>query len=60
MAIGEFGALTREFYIAEIRTWENYGGKRVWPFMGGRYNEALLYVQMHSRLFLSWKHDLDT
>ena len=23
MAISEFGALTREFYIAEIGTWEN-------------------------------------
>ena len=35
MALSEFGALTREFYIAEIGTWENYGGKRVWRFMGG-------------------------
>ena len=35
MVISEFGALTREFYIAEIRTWENYGGKRVWPLMRG-------------------------
>ena len=23
MALSEFGALTREFYIADIRTWEN-------------------------------------
>ena len=27
MALSEFGALTREFYIAEIRTWDNHGGK---------------------------------
>ena len=30
-----FGSLTREFYIVEIGTWENYGGKRVWRFIGG-------------------------
>ena len=35
MALSEFGALTREFYIAEIGTWENYGGKRVWWFIAG-------------------------
>ena len=29
MALSEFGALTRDFYIAEIGTWENYGSKRV-------------------------------
>ena len=44
MALSEFGSLTREFYIAEIGTWENYGGKRVWRFIGGRYNEVLLYI----------------
>ena len=33
-----------EFYIAEIWTWENYGGKQVWLFMGVRYNEILLYI----------------
>ena len=27
MALSKFGALRREFYIAEIGTWENYGGK---------------------------------
>ena len=27
MAVSEFGALTREFYIMEIGTWESYGGK---------------------------------
>ena len=43
IALSKFGALMREFDIAEIRTWENYGGKRVWQFMEGRYNEALLY-----------------
>ena len=43
MAVSEFGALTREFYIVEIGTWENYGGKRVWRFMERRYNEVLLY-----------------
>ena len=43
MAISEFGALTREFYIAEIGTWEKNGGKRVWLFTGGRYSEVLLY-----------------
>ena len=43
MAVSEFGALTREFYIAEIGTWENYGGERVWQFMEGRYNKVLLY-----------------
>ena len=35
MALSEFGSLTREFYIAEIGTWGNYGGKRVWRFIGG-------------------------
>ena len=29
MAVSEFGALVREFYIVEIETWKNYGGKRV-------------------------------
>ena len=43
MALSEFGSLTRKFYTAEIGTWENYGGKRVWRFIGGRYNEVLLY-----------------
>ena len=33
MEESEFGALTRESYIAEIWTWVNYGGKRVWRFM---------------------------
>ena len=33
--MGKFGALTREFYVAEIGTWENYSGKRVWRFIGG-------------------------
>ena len=42
MAVREFGALTREFYIMEIGTLKNYGGKRVWWFMEGRYNEVLL------------------
>ena len=45
MALSEFGALTREFYIAEIGTWENYGGKRVWRFIGGRFDEVLLYCK---------------
>ena len=35
MALSEFGSLTREFYITEIGTWENYGGRRVWQFIGG-------------------------
>ena len=43
LAVSEFGALTREFYIAVIGTLESYGGKRVWRFMEGRYNEVLLY-----------------
>ena len=38
----EFGALAREFYIVEIETLVNYGGKRVWRFMEGPYNEVLL------------------
>ena len=46
MALSEFGVLTREFYIAEIGTWESYGGKRVWRFIGGRYNKVLLYCRM--------------
>ena len=45
MVLSKFGSLTREFYIVEIGTWENYGGKRVWWFIGGRYNEVLLYVK---------------
>ena len=44
MAVSEFGALTREFYIVEIGTWKNYGGKRVWWFIEGRYKEVLLYL----------------
>ena len=44
MPVREFGALTKEFYIAEIGTWENYVGKQVWRFMEGRYNEVLLYL----------------
>ena len=48
MAVSEFGALTREFYILEIRTWENYGGKRVWRFMEGPYNEVLLVKNSHT------------
>ena len=44
MALSVFGSLTREFYIVEIGTWENYGGKRVWRFIGGRYIEVLLYA----------------
>ena len=50
MALSEFGALTREVYIAEIGTWENCGGKQVWRFIGGRYNEALLYAQSTDKL----------
>ena len=44
MVLSEFGALTREFYIAENGTWGNYGGKQVWRFIGGRYNEVLPYI----------------
>ena len=40
LAVSEFGALTREFYIVEIGTLESYGSKRVWRFMEGRYNKA--------------------
>ena len=39
----------------EIGTWENYGGKQVWRFIGGRYNEVLLYVfkiQTQNTVFL--------
>ena len=43
MGLSQFGALTREFYIAEIGTWANYGGKRVWRFIGGQYKEVLVY-----------------
>ena len=50
MAFSEFGALTREFNIAEIGTWENYGGKRVWRFIGGRYNEVLLYTDFTANI----------
>ena len=35
MAVSEFGALTREFYIVEIGTWGNYGSKQVWRYMEG-------------------------
>ena len=35
MALSEFGALTMEFYIAEIGTCENYGGKQVLRLIGG-------------------------
>ena len=35
MAASEVTALMREFYITEIGTWENYGGKHVWRFFGG-------------------------
>ena len=51
MALSEFGALTREFYIAEIETWENYGSKGVWRFLGGRFNEVLLYKLIYKRAF---------
>ena len=44
MAVSELGALTREIYIVEIGTWENYGGKWVLRFMKGRYNNVLLYM----------------
>ena len=44
--VKRFGSLTREFYTAEIGTWENYGGKRVWWFIGGRYNEVVLYIEL--------------
>ena len=44
MAVSEFGALTRNFHIVEIGTWEHYVGKRVQRFMEGRYNEVLLYL----------------
>ena len=40
-------SLTREFYIAEIGTWENYGGKRVLRFMEGdimRFNGSILDI----------------
>ena len=43
MSVSEFGALTREFYVVEIGTWENceFGG-----FLGGgRYNKVLLYIK---------------
>ena len=53
MALSEFGSLTREFYIAEIGTWENYRNKRVWRFIGGRYNEVLLYSKQASLIFQS-------
>ena len=44
LAVSEFGALTKEIYIAERGPWENNGDKRVWRFMRGcRYNEVLLY-----------------
>ena len=42
MAVSEVGALMMEFYIADIGTWENHGGNRVWLFMEGRYNQVLL------------------
>ena len=42
MVVSKFGALTREFYIVEIGTLENYAGKRVWRLMEGRYNKVLL------------------
>ena len=42
MAVSEFGASTREFYIVEIRTWETYGSKPIWRFMEGQYKEVLL------------------
>ena len=42
MAVSEFGALMREFYIVEIGTLENYVGKQVWRLMEGRYNKVLL------------------
>ena len=39
MAVSEFGALTRELFIVEIGTWENYGGKQVWQSIRGEgYN----------------------
>ena len=55
MVISEFGALTREFYIVEIGTWENYGRKRVWLFMEGRYNEVLLFLISQPNHML-WVH----
>ena len=53
MALSDFGSLTREFYIAEIGTWENYGGKRVRQFIGGRYNEVLLYICLEGKMFFT-------
>ena len=35
MALSEFGSLTREFYIVENGTWENYGGKEYGGLWGG-------------------------
>ena len=39
MGLSEFGALTKEFNIAEIGTWKNYGGKSVWRFIGRQNNK---------------------
>ena len=50
MALSEFGSLTREFYVAKIRTWENYGDEQWW-FMGGG-GGGLLYRKMTTVVFL--------
>ena len=34
MAVSKVGALTREFCMAEIGIWVNYGGKQVWRLIG--------------------------
>ena len=43
MAVSEFGGLMRKFYIAKIRTWENYGGKRVCGLWRGDITNISLY-----------------
>ena len=51
MGVSEFGALTREFYIAEIWTWENYGSKQAWRLKGGGDITRFYCISMHGEKF---------
>ena len=58
MAISEFGALTREFYIAEIGTWENMAVSEFGGILGGDITRFYCTVG-NSLTSLIMSHSLD-
>ena len=51
MALSEFGALTREFFIAEIGTWENMVVSELEVYRGGDITRFYCSYHMTSLSF---------